>query len=249
LVHYNPWPLGSLPEKWQRPEPKILRQNGYAWDDPRDIITIFETKLAKFAGSNYAVLVDCCTHAIFLSLKYLQHTGQVQEVSPGKLVEIPKHTYVSVPMQIIHAGLEPVFKEVRWSGSYELGNTGVVDGAGRFTKDMFEPSEGRLHTLSFQIKKRLPIGRGGAILTDSEDAYHWLKLASYDGRDLNTPYDSKDHVSGIGFHYYMTPEDAARGILLMDELQLELDMDDTMTSENYPDLSKMKVFSSSPDRK
>lgn len=246
MVHYNPWPLGALPENWQRPEPQLIRDRGYSWHDPRDIVSIFESKLAKYSGSKFAVLVDCCTHAIFLSIKYLQHKEADPKVMPGASVVIPKNTYVSVPMQLIHAGLTPEFKDVVWSGAYELGSIGVIDGAGRFSEGMFDGSRDALHTLSFQIKKRLPIGRGGAILTDSEEAYNWLKLASYDGRDLNTPYDSIGHVSNVGYHFYMTPEDAARGIILMDQIldQLPAELEDTMSSENYPDLSKMAVFAS-----
>lgn len=68
------------------------------------------------------------------------------------------------------------------------------------------------------MKKTIPIGKGGIILTDDYDAYKWLKLASYDGRNLTTPYNSESHINMIGYHMYMTPEDAARGILLMDAI-------------------------------
>jgi hypothetical protein len=34
--------------------------------------------------------------------------------------------------------------------------------------------------------------------------------------DLNTPYTDIDHVKMLGYHMYMTPEDA-RGIILMDK--------------------------------
>lgn len=231
MPHYNSWPLGRLPDDWQRQEPELIRTLGYRWEDPRDIVEIFEKKLAEYSGASYAVVTDCCSHAIFLSLKYVQAKGRVT---------IPRNTYVSVPMQMIHAGLTPAFGDIRWTGLYEIGDTGVVDGAGRFTEGMYFGG-GSLHTLSFQIKKRLPIGRGGAILTDSKAAYDWLKLASYDGRDLRTPYDSERHVSMLGWHYYMTPEDAARGIWLMDQLPRE--SADTMSWENYPDLSKMPFLS------
>ena len=38
-------------------------------NDPWDIVNLFEKKVSKFCGSKYAVAVDCCTNAIFLSLK------------------------------------------------------------------------------------------------------------------------------------------------------------------------------------
>jgi dTDP-4-amino-4,6-dideoxygalactose transaminase len=72
-----------------------------------------------------------------------------------------------------------------------------------------------MHCLSFQIKKVLPIGRGGAILTSHRYTRDWLKKARHDGRSLDVPYD-KDQLMFMGWNMYMTPEDAARGILLFD---------------------------------
>lgn len=233
MVHYNPWPLGALPANWQRPEPEMIRSLGYSWDDPRDINKIFANKIADYAGSKFAVLTDSCTNAIFLSLKLRNISG---------VVEVPRHTYVSVPMQVVHAGAVPKFVDSQWSGIYELGNTGIFDSAARFTKGMFVGSPGALQCLSFQIKKRLPIGRGGAILTNSKDDYEWLSRAVYDGRDLDSPYDSGSHVSMMGWHSYMTPEDAARGLLLLD--QIPENNPDTMGYENYPDVTNWSPFAS-----
>jgi dTDP-4-amino-4,6-dideoxygalactose transaminase len=61
-----------------------------------------------------------------------------------------------------------------------------------------------LQVVSFQIKKRIPIGKGGIILTDDFEAYKWLKMASYDGRDLNLPYTDENHVQMLGYHMYDT---------------------------------------------
>jgi dTDP-4-amino-4,6-dideoxygalactose transaminase len=231
MHHYNSWPLGKLPVEWQRPEPALLKTLGYQWNDPRDIVSIFEDKLAKYSGSKYAVAVDCCSHALFLCLKFKQITEEVL---------IPNHTYASVPLQILHAGARPVLKDIHWQGIYELGRTKIYDGAARFTEGMYVGSPA-LQVLSFQIKKRLPIGKGGAILTDSIEAYQWLKLASYDGRNLNSSYDSPEHIKMFGWHYYMTPEDAARGIIIMDKLARS--NPDTMNWQSYPPLADMAQFS------
>ena len=234
--NYNPWPLGQLPKEMQRPEPEQLRAKGYTWEDPRDIIGLFESKLAKYSNSKYAVLTDSCSNALFLAMKLRQVTGEVA---------IPAQTYVSVPMQIHGAGARPVFEERVWSGLYQLGQTGIWDSAARFTRDMFVGGSA-LQCLSFQIKKRLPIGRGGAILTNNREDYENLKLMSYDGRDLSLPYTSERHVKSLGWHFYMTPEDAARGILLMD--QLPPVNPDTMNQEHYPDLRNWPIVSAlSPD--
>jgi len=208
----------------QRLEPAAMRSRVYEYDDPRDSVELFENKLAAYSGSRFAVLTDSCSNGLFLAMKLREVRGQI---------EIPAQTYVSLPMQIHHAGADPVFRDLQWSGLYQLGTTGIWDSAARFTRDMYVGS-GALQCLSFQIKKRLPIGRGGAILTDDPEEYAQLKYMSYDGRDLTLPYSSDMHVKSLGWHCYMTPEDAARGILLMDMLP-EVN-DDTMTHAHYPDL-------------
>lgn len=229
-IEYNSWPIGKLPKEWQRPEPDLIKQKGYVWEDARDIVVMFENKLAKYAGCKYAITVDCCSNAIFLCLKYVNASGTLT---------IPTRTYISVPMQIIHTGCTVKFENIEWSGLYQLKPYNIYDSATRFTKNMYVGNNA-LQVLSFQIKKRLPIGRGGVILTDDESAYNWLKLASYDGRDLNTQYMSDNHIKQLGWHYYMTPEDAARGILLMDQLP-EVN-EDTGGSNNYFDVSTNKLF-------
>ena len=45
---------------------------------------------------------------------------------------------------------------------------------------------------------------------------------------------------GMGWHYYMTPEDAARGIILMDQIPEE--NEDTGGSNNYSDISQVRSF-------
>ena len=234
MSKYNPWPLGQIPKELQRQEPYIIREMGYKWDDPRDIVDIFEKKVAKFAGSNYAVSTDSCTHAIFLSLQYLMRFSNIFHELAKKLscLNIPAHTYISIPQQLSRASILFQFNNIKWHGIYQLEPTRIWDAALRWTKGMYIKDS--LMCLSFQIKKRIPIGRGGMILCDKKEEYNWLKLASYDGRDLNTPYDSEGHVKMNGWHYYMTPEDAARGIILMDSIP-EVN-EDQGGWENYPDL-------------
>lgn len=164
MSEYNPWPLGKLPNHFQRPEINMLKESGYDINDPRDAVTIFENKIAEYAGSKYAVAVDSCTDALFLSLKYLKATDEIT---------FPSRTYVSAPMAAVLAGCDIKFKDYEWSGIYYLDPYPVVDSAVRFTKDMYE--KGTLQCLSFQIKKRLPIGKGGMILTDDPEASRWLR--------------------------------------------------------------------------
>jgi hypothetical protein len=230
---YASWPIGLVPEHLQRPELNQVKALGYDWNDPRDIVDMFEKKVAAFAGSKYAVTVDCCSHGLLLAMKYLQYKD---ELKIGSTITIPKMTYVSAPMQIIHAGHSVAFEDLEWSGVYQFKPTNVWDGAVRWTKGMYVGGDA-IQVVSFQIKKRIPIGKGGMILTDSEEAYKWFKMASYDGRDLNTAYTADGHVKMVGYHFYMTPEDAARGIILMDQTP-EVNQD-TGNSNTYVDVSKM----------
>ena len=232
-VKYTSWPLGQVPKELQRPELDKLKELGYNWSDPRDVIDMFEEKVAKFSGSKYAVTIDCCSHGLFLALKYLQAKG---ELDKNKFLKIPKMTYISAPMQILHAGNKVEFEDLEWSGVYQLKGSRVWDGAVRWTKDMYVGLDA-LQVVSFQIKKRVPIGKGGIILTDDLEAYNWLKMASYDGRDLKTPYTDENHVKMVGYHMYMTPEDAARGIIIMDTVP---DVNpDTGNSTTYVDVEKI----------
>ena len=228
-IKYKTWPLGIPPADWLRPELEKVREAGYKWKDPRDIVKIFENKIAKYAGCKYAIAVDCCSHGIFLSLKYLEATGEIT---------IPSRTYVSVPMQIIHAGCSVKFEDIRWKGIYQLKPYPIYDSSVRFTKDMYVGNN-CLQVMSFQIKKRLPMGKGGIILTDDAAACRWLRKARYDGRDLDVFYPD-DEFEMIGWHMYMTPEDAARGLLLFDELEEK--NEDSGGWQNYSDLSNKEIF-------
>jgi len=237
---YNPWPAGDLPAHWQRPELKQVMDR-YALSDPRDVIKLFERKVADYAGSKYAVAVDSCTNALFLCLRYFYNSedGDVFRIE----VTIPPHTYISVPQTIKNAGYKLYFHNIqdgykfKWDGFYRLDPYPIYDMAVRFTKNMYIPNT--FCCLSFQIKKRLPIGKGGMILTDSLEAYNWLRKARYEGRDTDKPYD-EDMIEFTGWNMYMTPEDAARGIMIFDELP-EYN-EDICDWSNYHDLRKQKVF-------
>jgi len=224
---YNEWPLGQVPKEIQRPELEQLAALGYTWRDPYDIVAEFERQVAEFAGAKYGIAVDCCSHGLFLSLKYLRATG---------VVTVPANTYISVPMNIMHAGCAVDFESIPWQGMYQLKPYPIWDAAVRWHSNMYQ---GGLHVVSFQLKKRIPIGRGGMILTDDEQAYQWLRRARHDGRSPDTPYIDDD-IALPGWHYYMTPEDAARGLLL---LQNRLaDFPDSADYTNYDDLRQRKIF-------
>tara|TARA_Y100000590_G_scaffold221613_1_gene250817 strand:- start:2221 stop:2940 length:720 start_codon:yes stop_codon:yes gene_type:complete len=235
-VKYLPWPYGKLGRK-ERSELNELKEAGYDFSDPIDIIDIFEKKVAKFAGSKYGVAVNSSSSGIFLCLKYYQAMYGNQKDFPTTIT-VPSRTYISVPMTVINAGFKVKFEDIKWKGIYDLEPFNLVDGATRWTKDMYV-GDGALQVVSFQVKKRIPIGAGGMILTDDKKEYEWLKLASHDGRNMNVHYGD-DEFAIIGWHMNMIPEDAARGILLIDSVP-EVN-EDVYSWENYYDISKRKVF-------
>ena len=98
--------------------------------------------------------------------------------------------------------------------------------------------KGTLHCLSFHMKKILDIGRGGAILTDSEEAVEWFKQARFDGRH-EVPLHH-DEFKMLGWNMYMTPEQAGRGLWKM--MGLPEYNEDQREDPPYPDLSKYTIF-------
>tara|TARA_B100002019_G_C21235203_1_gene582328 strand:+ start:970 stop:1677 length:708 start_codon:yes stop_codon:yes gene_type:complete len=223
------WPLGKVPIELQRPELEQVKELGYRWKDPFDVVDMFEREVSKFAGCKYGIAVDNCTDGLFLALKYVDYKGTIT---------IPCRNYCSPPMSIIQAGCKIKFEDIEWSGVYQLKPTNVYDGATRWTEGMFEAEDG-YQVVSFQIKKRIPIGKGGMILTNDKKAYEWFKMMRYEGRNTDVPY-VKDILQGIGYNMYMLPEDAARGLILMNKIPRQ--NDDTGGSDNYTDLREQRIF-------
>ena len=122
---------------------------------------------------------------------------------------------------------------------YHIGNTRIIDGAVHFAQDGYVPDT--LMCLSFQFKKPLGLGRGGAILCNKQSDYDTLKKMSYDGRDLTADgWWGDQQIDTQGYHYYMTPETAQLGI---DKLPVVSRVEwPTWSWKNYPDLTTMPVF-------
>ena len=207
----------------------LLKDQDFEISDPWDIVDAFEKIIAKYSGSKYGISCDSCTNAMFMCLKYLNAKG---------VITIPNKTYLSVPGLIIHAGCQVNFADIEWSGTFQLKPYPVVDGATRFTKGMYEKDT--FHCLSFHIKKILPICKGGMILTDDKDASDWLKLARYEGRNNRIEHNVIDNIEVLGWNYYMPPEQAARGILLFEDLP-DIN-EDSGGSWSYKDLSHFSAW-------
>lgn len=197
------------------------------------VVELFEQRIAAFTGAPFAVATDSCTSALTLCCDYLR----VDEVT------LPAHTYCSVPMAVIHARGRVRFVEREWSGVYQLEPYPVWDCAKRLRAGMFrelppDPSNWRYACLSLHIKKSLPVGRGGVILTDNPQAAEWFRIARRDGR---TDTNGRACAVIIGRNCYLTPEQAARGLMLFDVMPAG-GFPDQDELGGYPDLREMPAF-------
>lgn len=198
--------------------------------NPYDSVLALEEKIAEYGGSKYCVAVDSCTNALLISLRYSRLKGCVPEV------ELPCYTYVGVAYAALNAGFKIKFNDYKWQGAYRLEGTNIIDSARRFTKNMYVPNT--LYCVSGHWSKTLKIGRAGFILTDDEDADRVLKIMRFDGRSAGVP-PMKDNFIYPGYHCYLLPEEASRGLMLMASMP---DHNDDIPWDGYADLSKYSIF-------
>jgi len=194
-----------------------------------DDIKRFEIALAEYTGAPYAIMTDCCTHAIELCMRY----------DKVEFCAFTPYTYLSIPM-LMHKLKIQYYYEVgnpeQWIGEYKFRKTRIWDSARRLEKDMYR--EGQIQCLSFGHTKPLHIGRGGAILLDDKAAYDAIIRMRYDGRDLNTsPWEDQKEFK-IGYHYKPTPEEAVQGVALLQGIK---EFPVTPKFVQYPDLRTITI--------
>ncbi len=191
------------------------------------VVSDFESAIANFYGSPYAVAVDSCTHSIELCLRY----------NKVKKIVVPKRTYLSIPFLAQKIGIDLDWKDESWVDYYYLGGTNIVDAAVFWKRGGYIPET--LMCLSFQHQKHLSLGRGGMILTDNKKACDILKRMSYDGRKPEIPW-REQNIQSTGYHYYMTPETAQLGLNKLPEAIKTKPK--RWSIEEWPDIQKMDVF-------
>ena len=214
-------------------------------DNNMDFLKIFEKKLAEYTKFKYAICVDCCTNAILLSLEALR---QLNRLDKKDVICIPSHTYMSIPMTLLNNGWKIKLVNKHWYGSYQLGDINVYDAATDMHLNMRADGEydnNSIVCISFQQKKRLSLGRGGAILFDNSTYIDIFRRLRYDGRN---PYVAdKDEIAKNpdniinGYHCYMEPDKAAKGILMLNQQQLFRPYVQHSWNE-YPDLTALKCL-------
>jgi dTDP-4-amino-4,6-dideoxygalactose transaminase len=190
----------------------------------------FETALAEFTGAPYAIMTDCCTHAIELCLRY----DQIRECT------FTPYTYLSIPMTMHKLGINYEYypdslpHRQQWTGEYKFEATRIWDSARRLEFNMYRA--GQMQCVSFGYDKPLAIGRGGAILLDDEAAYQALLRMRYDGRDLTvSPWVAQQEFR-VGYHYRPTIEEAQRGMELLSQYQSQPPREVV-----YPDCRQIRI--------
>lgn len=218
--------------------------------NPHAVTRDFEKAIAEYTGAPFAVAVNSCTMALLLAVRWFAKDERLGNGQTYLEVGIPKRTYVSVPMSIIHAGATPIFRDEEWRGSYQLFPLPVFDSARWFSTGMFEQLKREsmekiggiisdaFVCVSFHASKTLGLEQGGAILHNNPEADEWFRRMRFDGRTEGiTPKD--DDFKEIGYHCYMNPSTAAQGILRLHSLPRH---NQPLPNDPYPDLSTMEIF-------
>jgi hypothetical protein len=205
----------------------------------------FEKKIGEYTGAPYVVALDNQSNGLFLSLYYEHY---VAKTIKSKYITIPSRTYPSVPCEIIHAGLKVKFKPSignTLKGAYQLEGSNVWDSALRFTSNMYIPNSFMCVSFTGAFKTFKLGSKGGAILTDNEQAYKWFKKARFSGRDECSYHEDDFDKDGIiGWNFYINPELSVRGLIMMN--QFYNINGEPIHNEDielpYPDLSRFKCF-------
>lgn len=184
----------------------------------------FEKALADYTGAPYAIMTDCCTHAIELCLRYKK----------VKRVQFTAYTYLSIPMTMHKLEIEYELVPEKWLGEYRFYGTDIWDSARRLEPGMYKP--GQMQCLSFGHNKPLQIGHGGAILLDDYNAYDILLQQRYDGRNLNFLPWQAQQTFVVGYHYRPTIEDAQLGLIKL------RDVNELPKYHEYPDLRDITII-------
>lgn len=221
-------------QQLRRKDFELLKKYNLIFNETWEIVDHFEKIVAEFFGADYAVATDCCTHAIELSVRVF---------GPVESVKIPRWTYMSIPMVFDKLNIPYQLTPSEWQDYYQIEPLPIYDAAVAWEKNSYLP--GTLMCLSFQFKKHLPIGRGGMILLDDKEKYERLQRLVRDGRNRKL-LSYNDDIKEFGYHYYMTPEDAARGIDLFYQVKDEPRLEGHVTSprgyRDYKDLLEISYF-------
>jgi dTDP-4-amino-4,6-dideoxygalactose transaminase len=217
---------------------------------PHQVTHDFEQVIAFYTGAPYCVAVNSCTMALLLACAWWVRERRAAAIARDQhadlRLEVPKRTYVGVPMSVKHAGARVEFVEKEWQGAYQIEPSPVWDSARWLTHDLYRTldrvtrgtEQHALVCLSFHATKTLGIEQGGAILCHDADTAAWLRRARFDGRTQGASV-ADDDITEMGWHCYMNPSTAAQGLMRMAGLPK---YNAPLPNDAYPDLSLKRCF-------
>lgn len=138
-----------------------------------------EKDFCRYVGSRYAIGVDSCTNALFLSLKYAG-------IGPGDIVSMPSLTFSSPASVVMHCGADINFEDESYVGqAYYLKNNRpfkIVDSAHQVERGIYRDFDNSMMCFSFYPTKQISSAEGGMICTNDHFAMEWLEKARWNGR-------------------------------------------------------------------
>ena len=205
---------------------------------PYDVTRRFEKALCEYTGAPFACAVNSCTAALLLACEWQWYGLEPTRIQEWRrpYVEIPRHTYISVPYAIIHAGGNVMWRDEEWRGVYQLKTLPIWDCARRFISGMYRA--GQFQCVSFAASKILGAEQGGAILHDNEAADAWFRRMRFDGRTEGVD-PLEDTFDLVGHHCIMIPSVAATLLVRLHHLPKH---NEDLPEREYPDLSKHPAF-------
>ena len=206
----------------------VLTSQGRKFTETWHIVQEFERAIADFFGARHGVAVDCCTHAMELVLR---------DIDWHEHITLPAHTYMSVPMMLDKLRIPYSFNTQHWRECYDIVPGYLRDAATLWRAQAHQPRS--VTCVSFQFRKHLALGRGGMILLDDAVQAQRLRRMCHDGRTPELTQWQQD-ITELGYHYYMTPETAALGLLMFDQRR---DAEYRVWSwKDYRDLRELSYF-------
>lgn len=169
----------------------------------RKDVEVFENTLAEYIGTKYAVALNSCTDALYLSLRALK-------IGPGDKVFVPSRTFVATAQVVVQVGATPIFYDLDGHSEENIKNAKAVilvhiEGAmqenteemakfcqengiwliedaaqalGARVGEKMAGSIGDAGCFSFYPAKILgAYGDAGALVTDNKEIYEWVKGA------------------------------------------------------------------------
>jgi dTDP-4-amino-4,6-dideoxygalactose transaminase len=202
----------------------------------------FEESLANYTGAPYVVTIDNACNALFLCLYYEKNIAKTLITDT---IKIPARTYPGVPPEIIRNGLKvdfyPSSTRKTLKGAYQLEGSNIWDSALCFTHNMYKPGTFMCISMTGGLKNFKMGSKAGAILCDNAEAAAWFKRARFSGR-REIPY-MEDNLDMLGWNYYLNPELAVRGLILMTGFYKDGKPINVPDKElPYPDLSKFEIY-------